>query len=103
MRDLIFDVIWQSAVKDVVEGAIAPAVDLASEVVELYNIFVDFLSVFHGQIVQLVFHISDGIVWTKVGLEFLDELLIVVHPDWASPRVTRVEQVWFEPLEGDAL
>ena len=85
------------------ECAVAITADLAGEAVELNDILVYFLSIFHGQVVQLVLRISDRVVQTEVRLEFLDKLLVVVHPYRASPRVTRVEQVWLKPLEGHAL
>jgi len=78
--NFVLDAVGETAVEDVVEGAIALAADLASEAVELYHILVYLLSFFHGQVVQLMFSISDGVVWAEVGLQFGDELGIVVHP-----------------------
>ena len=65
--DFIFDAVREAAVKDVAECTIAIAVDLSGEVIELYNIHIYFLSFLHGQVVQLVFHVSDRIMWTEVG------------------------------------
>ena len=41
----------ETAVEDVVECAIAIAADLSGEVIELYDVLVDFLSFLHGQVV----------------------------------------------------
>jgi len=78
--DFVLDVVGETAVENVVEGAIAIAADLTSEAVELNHVLVDFLSFFHGQVVQLMFGVSDGVMLAEVGLQFGDELGIVVHP-----------------------
>ena len=80
VRDFDLDMVGETAVEDVVEGAIAIAVDLASKAVELNHVLVDFLSFFHRQIIQLVFGVSNGVMQAKVGFQFRDELGIVVHP-----------------------
>ena len=99
----VFDVVRETAVEDMVECAVTVTVDLAGEAVELNHILVYSLSILHGQVVQLVLHLSDRVMWTEVRIEFLDKLLIVVHPYQAIPRVTGVEQVQLKPLEGHAL
>ena len=48
--------------------------------VELDNILINVGTILHGQTVQLMLCISDWVVWTEVGCEFEDELLIVVGP-----------------------
>ena len=63
------------------ECAIAIAMDLSGKVIELYNVLIDLLPFLHGQVVQLMFCISDRIMWTKVGLQFGDKLMVIVHPD----------------------
>ena len=45
--------------------------------------------------------ISNRIVQTKVCLEFQDELLVVIHPEWMEVRVVHEEEVQFKPLQGD--
>ena len=52
------------------EGTIAIDADLSSKAIELYNILVDFLPFLHGQVVQLVLHISNWVMWAKIGLQF---------------------------------
>jgi len=78
--DLVLDAVGETAVEDVAESAIAVAADLASEAVKLDHVLVDFLSFLHGQVVQLMFGVSDRVVRAEVGLQFGDELGVVVHP-----------------------
>ena len=52
--------------------------------------------------VQLVFHISDWVMWSKDGLEFQDELLEVVHPGGVKCWIFHPEEVWFKPFQGHA-
>ena len=91
MEDFIFNAVGETTVEDVVEHTIAIAADLSGEVIELYNVLVYFLSFLHGQIVQLVFCVPDQVVWAKVGLQFGDELMIVVHPDGMGVGVGDIE------------
>ena len=56
------DAVRETAVEDVAECAIAIAMDLSNEAIELYDVFIDFLPFFHGQVVQLVFCISDRVM-----------------------------------------
>ena len=80
LRDLVLDSIRETIVKVVLKGTFFITPDLQSNLVESNNIFVDVLTILHGQMVQLVFCISDQVMWSKVGLEFQDELLEVIHP-----------------------
>jgi hypothetical protein len=59
---------------------------------------IDALTILHAKVVELVFHISDWIMWTKVGLKLLDRLLEVIHPERTECWIFHLEQVWFEPL-----
>ena len=80
MGNFVLDAVRETTVEDVVEGAITVAADLASEAVELYHVLVYLLSFFHGQVVQLMFGISNRVMQAKVGLQFGDKLGVVVHP-----------------------
>jgi len=75
----VLDAVGETAVEDVAESTIAIAADLASEVVKLDHVLVDFLSFFHGQIIQLVFGVSNRVMQAKVGFQFGDKLGVVVH------------------------
>ena len=66
--------------------------------VELDHILGDTLTVLHGQVVKLVLHISDRVMWTKVHLEFQDKLFIVFHPEWMELRVIHKKEVQFKPF-----
>ena len=101
MEDLILDTIGQTVIKVVPEGTFSIAPDLHHDPVELDHVLGDMLTVLHGQVIKLVLHISDRVMWTKVRLEFQDKLLIIFHPEWMEVRVVHEEEVWFEPLQGD--
>ena len=101
-RDLILDLIRETIVKVVPEGTFSVTPDLQSDPVEFDNIFVDALTILHGQMVQLVFHISDRVMWSKVGLKFQDELLEVIHPGGVECQIFHLEEVWFKPFQGHA-
>ena len=103
MGDLILDTIRQTVIKVVSEGTFSIAPDLCRNPVELDHILDDMLTIFYGQVVELVLHISDRVVQTKVCLEFQDELLVVFHPEWMEVRVVHEEEVWFKPLQSDTL
>ena len=103
MGDLILDTIRQTIIKVVPESTFSIAPDLHCNPVELDHILGDTLTVLHGQVVELVLHISDRVVWTKVHLECQDKLLVVFHPEWTEVGVVHKEEVWFEPLQGDTL
>ena len=102
LRDLVLDSIRETIVKVVLEGTFSITLDLGSNPVECDNIFVDVLTTLHGQMVQLVFCISDRVMWSKVGLEFQDELLEVVHPGGVECQIFHLEEVQFKPFQGHA-
>ena len=97
MGDLILDMIRQTVITVVLEDTFYIAPDLHCNPVELNHVLGDMLTIFHGQVVELMLHISNRVVWTKVHLEFQDKLLVVFHPEWMKVRVIH-EEVWFEPL-----
>ena len=82
------------------EGTFFITSDLRSNPIELHDVLVDPLPVFHGEVVELVFSISDGVMWTEVGLELQDELLEVVLPKRSESRILCEQEVRFEPLQG---
>ena len=101
-RDLVLGSIRETIVKVVLEGTFSVTLDLQSDPVEFDNIFVDALTILHGQMVQLVFCISDRVMWSQVGLEFQDKLLEVIHPGGIECRIFHLEEVWFKPFWGHA-
>ena len=102
LGDLILDLIRETIVKVVLEGTFSVIPDLRNDLVEFDNIFVDALTILHGQMVQLVFRISNRVMWSKVGLEFQDELLEVVHPGRVECQILHLEEVQFKPFQGHA-
>ena len=103
MGDLILDTIRQTIIKVVLEDTFSIAPDLRCNLVELDYVLGDTLTVLHGQVVKLVLRISNRVVWIKVCLEFQDELLVILHPEWMEVGVIHEEKVWFKPLQGDTL
>ena len=101
MGNLVLDMIRQTVIKVVLEGTFSIALDLCCNPVELDHVLGDMLIVLHGQVVELVLHISDRVVQTKVRLEFQNKLLVVFHPEWTEVRVIHEEEVRFEPLQSN--
>ena len=101
MGDLVLDTIGQTIIKVVPKGTFSIAPDLRCDLVELDHVLGNTLTNLHGQMVELVLHISDRVMWTKVRLEFQDELFVVFHPEWMEVGVVHEEEVRFEPLQGD--
>ena len=69
-RKLIFDAVRETVIKVVPEGTFSVTLDLRSNSIELHDILIDLLPVFHGEVVELVFSISDGscgpkLVWSS--------------------------------------
>ena len=60
------------------------------------------LTILYGQMVQLVFCISNQVMWSVVGLEFQDKLLEVVHPGRVECQIFQLEEVQFKPFQGHA-
>ena len=100
VRNLIFDAVGKAVIKVVPEGTFSIISDLQSNPIELHNVLVDPLPVFHGERVELVFSIFDRVMWTKVGLELQDELLEVVLPKWLESQILCEQKVWFKPFQG---
>ena len=100
MRNLIFDAVGKAVIKVVLEGTFSITSDLQSNPIELHDILVDPLPVFHGEVVELVFSISDGVMRTKVGLELQDELLEVILPKQSESWILCKQEVWFEAFQG---
>ena len=99
-RNLIFDAVGKAVIKVVPEGNFSVTSDLRSNPIELHDVLVDPLPVFHGEVVEPVFSIFDGVMRTEVGLELQDELLEVVLPKWSESRILCKQEVRFEPFQG---
>ena len=84
--DFILDAVGEAIVEMVPESTFSVASDLRGYMVELHNVLSNPLAIRHRQVVQLMFCISDRVMRTKIGLEFYDELSIVVHPEGSERR-----------------
>ena len=102
-RNLIFHAVGETVVKVVLEGTFSIAVDLQSDTIKFYDIFVDALTILHHQVVKLVLCISDRVMRSEVHLELQDKLVEVVHPCRTEHGVLHLEEVGFELLKGHAL
>ena len=80
MRDLVFDLVRKSVVEAPVKSSVTPVLDLACQVVPFYNVFSDPLTVAHLQWLKLSFRVSHRVVRTEVSLEFIKEVIPMVHP-----------------------
>jgi len=73
-RDFILNLIWKSIIEHVAECAFTISFDLGGIAVKLHKILIN------SMVVQLMLRISNRIGWSKIGLEFNNTLLIVIHP-----------------------
>ena len=80
MRDLVFDPVGKSIVEAPVKSSVTPISDLACQAAPFYDVFSDPLTVGHLQSLELSFRISHGVVQTEVSLEFIKEVIPMVHP-----------------------
>ena len=90
-------------VKVVSEGTFSVAVDLQSNTVKLHDILVDASTILHHKVIELVLHISDGVVRSKVCLEFQGEFVEIIHSCRMERGILHLEEVGFKPLKGHAL
>ena len=66
MRNLIFDAVGEAVIKVVAEDTFSITSGLRSNPIELHDVLIDLLPVFHGEVVKLVFSISDGLYGQKL-------------------------------------
>jgi len=96
--NLVFKAVWETGVEQAAECAISVVLDLRGKLVEVYNIPRNAVSILHPEMLKLMFSISNGVVRSKGALELSDKMDPAVHPAWTVSRITRVEEVRFEPL-----
>jgi len=96
--NLVFKAVRETGVEQVAECAISVVLDLGGKSVEVYNIPCNTVSILHPEMLELMFSISDGVVRSKGALELSDEVDPTFHPAWTVSRITRVQQVRFEPF-----
>ena len=93
--------IKETVIKVVPEGTFPLTPNLHYDLVELNYILVDILTIFHGQVVKLMLHISNRVMWTKIHLKLQNKLLIILHPKKTELRIIYEEKVWFKLFQGN--
>jgi len=86
---LIFEMIWETGVKQAVERAISVVLDLEGKLVEIYYVLRNMVSILHPEMLKLMLSISNGVVRSKGALEFSDKVDPTVHPVWTVSWITR--------------
>ena len=102
-RNFILDPIWKAIIEHVAECTFTISFDLRGIMVKLHKIPINPVVILHGQMVQLMFCISDRIRRSKISLELDNELLIVVHPEWTEIWIVGVEEIRFKPSKCSSL
>ena len=103
MRNFILDMIWKAIIEHVAEHAFTISFDLRGIMVKLHKIPINTVVILHGQMVQLMFCISNRIRRSKISLELDNELLIVIHPEWTEIWIIGVEEIRFKPSKRSSL
>ena len=78
--DLILDLVRETRIEVVTQGAITVSPNLGHDSVEVDHIAIYVMGVLHVEMIELVLGISNGVVWTERGLELYDELTPAGHP-----------------------
>ena len=84
--DFILDLVGETGVEMVPQGAITISPDLGHDPIEVYHIAVNAMGVLHAKVVKLVLSIGNWVMRTEGGLEFYNKLLPVAHPVGMSIR-----------------
>ena len=98
MSNFVLEMIQETGVKQVVERAISIVLDLGGESAEVYYVLHNVVSILHPEMLELMLSISNGVMRSKGTLELSNEMDPAVHPAWTVSRITRVEEVRFEPF-----
>ena len=78
--DLILDSVGETRIEMMTQGAIAISPNLGRNSVEVNHIAIYTMGVLHAEMIKLVLGISNGVMWTKHGLELYDEPTPAGHP-----------------------
>ena len=100
VTDFVLDLVGETGVEMVPQGAITVSLDLGHDPIEVYHIVVNAMGVLHAKVVELMLGVSNWVMRTEGGLEFYNKLLPVAHPVGTSVRVCESKKVWLEPFEG---
>ena len=61
----VFYLVWKTGIEVVPEGTITIALDLRGQPVEVHNVLRDMVTILHLKVIELMFCISDRVMWTK--------------------------------------
>ena len=78
--DLILDLVRETRIEVVTQGAITVSLNLGCDSVEVDHIAIYMMGVLHVEMIELVLGIGNRVVWTERGLELYDELMPAGHP-----------------------
>ena len=85
--DLILDLVGETRIEVVMQGAITVSLNLGCDSVEVDHIAIYVMGVLHVEMIELVLGIGNRVVWTERGLELYDELMPAGHPQGMCVRV----------------
>ena len=80
VADLILDLVGETRIEVVTQGAITVSLNLGCDSVEVDHIAIYVMGVLHVEMIKLVLGIGNRVVWTECGLELYDELMPAGHP-----------------------
>ena len=80
VADLILDSVGETGIEVITQSAIAISLNLGHDSIEVDHIAINVMGVLHAEMTELMLSISNGVVWTKRGLELNDELSPTGHP-----------------------
>ena len=80
VADLILDLVRETRIEVVTQGAITVSPNLGHDSVEVDHIAIYTMGVLHAEMIELVLGIGNRVVGTESGLELYDELTPGGHP-----------------------
>jgi len=88
---LVLDSVRETCVEVMTQGAIAVALNLGCNTVEVNHVSIGTMVFLHVEVVELMLGIGNWVMGTEGCLEFNDELFPVSHPDWMVMGVSCTE------------
>ena len=90
MGNFILEAVREAGVKEAMECTISIFLDLGCKVVEIDDIPCDPMVIPHGEVLELVLCIGNGVMGTKGFLEFSYEVNPAVHSAWPLSQGSRI-------------
>jgi len=78
---LIIDLVRESCIEVMTQGAITVALNLGHDTVEVNHVLIGTMVFLHVKVVELMLSIGNRVMRTKGCLEFNNELFPIGHPD----------------------